>query len=404
MRALNRLVAKGLVSLPAGKHADGGNLWFIKRPDGGAQWVLRIDVLGRRREMGLGAFPEVTLREAREEAAKWRAIARSGVDPVSERERQRTDAAAALAKSDPTLEEYTRRVFEGIKAGLRGDGVRGRWLSPLEQHVFPKIGKRRLSSIHQTDIVETLRPIWQTKHPTAIKAIQRLGVVFTKAKLARLEADPFIVDAARDELGQVRHRTKGIAATPWQEIPALYRRLDADLYSHLALRWIILTAVRSESARGARFDEIDGDVWTVPAERMKAREGKAEPFRVPLSRPALELLERLREGNSSPFLFPSSKKSGQHLTDVALSKVLNGLEEAGRIHGFRTSFRTWCQDTGAPFDVAETALAHTVGGKVERSYARSDLLDQRRTLMAAWAGYVIGGSGNIVQLSHIHRN
>ena len=186
MRALNRLVAKALASLPPGKHADGGNLWFVKRPDGGAQWVLRLDVLGRRREMGLGAYPEVSMREAREEAAKWRAVARSGRDPVSQRQRQRADAVAAMAKTDPTLEEYTRRVFEGLKAGLRGDGARGRWLSPLEQHVFPKLGKRRMSSIYQTDIVDALHPIWHTKHPTATKAIQRLGVVFTKAKLARL--------------------------------------------------------------------------------------------------------------------------------------------------------------------------------------------------------------------------
>lgn len=390
MRALNRLVAKGLGSLPPGKHADGGNLWFVKRPDGGAQWVLRIEILGRRREMGLGPFPEVTLREAREEAAKWRAVVRQGIDPVSERERIRADAAAALAKTDPTLEAYTLRVFDGIKAGLRGDGIRGRWLSPLEQHVFPKLGKRRLSTIAPTDIVETLRPIWQTKHPTAVKTIQRLGVVFTKAKLARLDADPFTLEIAKDELGQVRHKTQGIVATPWQSIPALFAKLDADLYSHYALRWIILTAVRSESARGARFDEIDGDVWTVPAERMKAREGRAEPFRVPLSRLALDLLERLRFGRHSDFLFPSPRV-GQHISDVALTKVLNGLKEPGRIHGFRTSLRTWVQDTNvASFDVAEMALAHSVGGQVERSYARSDMLDQRRTLMAAWGDHVAG--------------
>ena len=160
---------------------------------------------------------------------------------------------------------------------------------------------------------------------------------------------------------------------------------------------MILTATRTDSVRGMHFDEIDGDIWTVPAERMKGAQGKVRDFRVPLPPAALAIVDDLRPFRSG-LLFPGS--TGRPLTSKALEKALNTLGEAGRPHGFRTSFRTWVQDTrAADWDVAETALAHVIGNRIERSYARSDLLDQRRALMARWAAFVTGAEAdNVVQL------
>lgn len=375
---------------------DGAGLRLYKLSDG-ARWVYRYTIAGVRREMGLGGLEHVSLTEARNERDRWAMVLREGKDPISERERIRSAAAAALSDQDPTLEEITKIVFEARKEGLRADGERGRWMSPFEQHIFPKLGKRRISKLNQNDIADVLRPIWKTKHPTAKKAIQRLHIVFRQAKLMGRDVDPFTIEAAQHILGVVRHKTTSIVSTPWPEIPALYAKLDRSGASYDCLRWIILTAVRSESARGARFDEIEGDVWTIPADRIKAKEGKAEEFRVPLSTATLDLLEKIRERHGSEYLFPSYRKG--HITDVAVSKVLNGLKEPGRIHGFRTSFRTWVQDNeAASYDVAETSLAHTVGNKVERVYARSDLLDPRRVLMERWAAFVTGQPAKVVRL------
>jgi integrase len=151
---------------------------------------------------------------------------------------------------------------------------------------------------------------------------------------------------------------------------------------------MILTAVRMDAARGARPAEFDGDVWTIPADRIKGREGRVSDFRVPLSDEAQRVVERMTEFGQ-PYLF-QSPFTPRPVTDAAVEKALREMGEAGRPHGLRTSFRTWCQDHGISYDVAEAALGHVVGGRVERAYARSDLLDRRRPVMNAWAAHVTG--------------
>ncbi|MFG6599198.1 MULTISPECIES: tyrosine-type recombinase/integrase [unclassified Sulfitobacter] len=393
--AKNKLTALQVKSAGTGKLFDGGGLTLVKTDTGG-NWVYRYSHLGRRREMGLGAYPGISLAQARKERDQWAGVLASGRDPISEREAARAEEIAERDKQDPTFQEITLTVFEAKKDGLRGGGVRGRWLSPLERHVFPKLGKKRLSQIHQTDIRDTLAPIWKTKHPTAEKAIQRIGVVFKSARLMGYDCDPFTVDAARHMLGEARHKPQHIAATPWQEIPGLYQRLEGLALSRLCLRWMILTLVRSHGCRLARFDEIEGNVWTVPAERMKGNEGAVDDFRVPLCAEAMRIAEICAE-TSDGFLFPSERSYGG-ISDVAIHKTLNRLGEQGRAHGFRTSFRTWAQDTNQPWDVSETILGHVIGNKVERTYARSDLLDRRRVVMDRWAAHVTQASADVVKL------
>lgn len=395
-RTRNQLTAVAIRKAGPGKLDDGGGLRLYKTP-GSGRWVYRYTFGGIRREMGLGSLEDLTLAQARASRDNWAAVLAGGLDPITERRRRRDEVKATMSRSDPTFEELARMVFDAKKASLRGDGERGRWFSPLAQHIIPRIGKRRISTIDQTDIAEALRPIWTAKPATAEKAFHRTRLIFRKARLMGLEADPFTVEAAAHILGDVSRTIEHIAATPWQEVPALYARLDRPGASYRCLRWMILTAMRSESARGARFSEIEGVVWTVPADRMKGRQGKVQPFRVPLSIEAQRLLAEFRKSSTGDLMFPSYRSG--YISSTALQKVLNEMGEAGRPHGFRTSFRSWVQETNAAtFDVAETALAHRVGSTVERSYARSDLLDQRCALMERWAGFVTGEEAKVVKL------
>lgn len=391
-RSLNKLTAVQIRKAPAGKLSDGGGLILKKGEDTG-KWVYRYSINGKRRDMGLGPFPEISLAEARIQRSKWAALIPQGVDPIVERERLATEAQN---RSDPTYAEMTQIVFEGKKAGLRGDGKRGRWLSPLLKHMMPKLGHKRMSTIHQTDIKDALAPIWKNKHPTAEKAIQRTHIIFTQAKLMGVDCDPFTVDAAKHMLGEVHHQTVSVASTAWQDVPDLYEALGRSGASYACLRLIILTCVRGSSARGLHLDEIDGDVWTVPADRMKGTQRTAKDFRVPLSAAALQLIEEQTPFARNGELFPSYRAG--HISDSAIGKVMRELN-AGTPHGLRTSFRTWVQDTeSASYEVAETVLSHTIGGKTERSYARSDLLESRRIVMEKWAGYVTRQSADVVRL------
>jgi integrase len=263
-------------------------------------------------------------------------------------------------------------------------------------HVIPKIGKRRMCDIHQAEIKEALAPIWRTKFPTAKKAIERMRIVFETANLSGIDCDPKTVDRARHMLGDVMHKPKHLEALPWQEVPDFYQRLGNTI-PHLALRWIILTIVRGASGRGAQFSEIENEVWTVPADRMKAAEGKQAAFRVPLSLAALEVATLAGE-LSIDYLFPSQSATS-FVSDVALTKNLRLLNTSATVHGFRTSFRMWTQDTQiCTYDVAETSLGHTVGGKVERAYARSDMLEQRRVVLQKWSEHVTGEVAKVVKI------
>lgn len=391
-RATNRLTALQIKSAPPGKMQDGGGLVLTKTATGG-QWVYRYSIAKERREMGLGGFPGVSLADARKARDRWAAALAEGKDPITERSRIQAEEKAARDRKDPPLSEVVDTVFAAIKATLRGEGDRGRWRSPLDTHVLPFIGKRAISSLLPKDVADTLRPIWKDKNPTAEKALQRLGIAFRKGRLMGYPCDPFTIEAARHMLGAVQHAPVGIASTPWQDVPALFKRLDGGSVGHLALRMTMLTVARTDSVRGMLFSEIDGDVWTVPGERMKS----GKPFRYPLSAPALEIIATCAEF-SADIVFPSYRR-GQCISETALLKALNAVGEAGRPHGFRTSFRSWVQDCETcTYDVAETVLAHSIGGRVERTYARSDLLDRRRIVMAKWADHVTGKAAEVVQL------
>lgn len=395
-RSRNKLTAVSIRNAPDGKLQDGGGLILNKKGDAG-KWVYRYSFLGRRREMGLGSLDDISLSAARRARDDWSRVLADGKDPISERELANAQIVAERERLDPTFEDMAEIAFEARKVKLRGEGERGKWMSPIKVHMIPKIGRRQMSKISPTDIRTALAPIWRTKYPTAKKCIERTRFIFEHAKQSGIDCTPESVERAQTMLGDVRHKPQRIVATPWQDIPDLYARLSSTSPVQRCMRFIILTAVRSEAAIHARFDEIEGDVWTVPAVRMKASEGSEADFRVPLSGAALDIVQEA-EAYYDTFLFPG--QSGRKgIVGQAMHRVLDDMGEPGRPHGFRTSFRTWVQDTeAATYDVAETALAHIVGNKVERSYARSDLLEARAVLMEKWARFVTGESAAVVKL------
>jgi len=394
MRARNRLPPSFLRKAPPGKYCDGAGLWLVVRDDGGAQWVLRVTVHGRRREMGLGGYPEIGLAAARDLAERWRAMAKQGRDPIKEREAE----ARAARREDISLAILTADAFEARKAELKGDGAAGRWLSPLTLHVLPKLGRVPVTDLDQRDLRDCLAPLWHTKADTARKALNRLSIVMKHAAALGLDVDLQATDKARALLGRSRHVAAHIPAMAWPEVPAFYASLEEPTPTHLALRLLILTGVRSNPLRHIRLDEIEGEVWTVPAEAMKGRKGATEAFRVPLSREALRVIDLARPHARGGFLFPSVRKGV--ISDATMSRHMERRGLEARPHGFRTSLRTWLAEaTDAPHDVAEMMIAHVWHEKRVRAYKRTDFLEQRRVLAERWADHVTGGAGRVVKLA-----
>lgn len=394
MRANNRLSAGFLRSPPVGKHCDGAGLWLVVRDDGGAQWVLRITIHGRRREMGLGGYPSLGLADARKLAGRWRDVAALGRDPIKEREAEER----AARREDISLAVLTADAFEARKAELKGDGTAGRWLSPLTLHVLPKLGKVPVTDVDQRDIRDALAPLWHAKADTARKALNRLAIVLRHAAALGLNVDLQATEKAKALLGKTRHVATNIPAMAWADVPTFYASLAEPTLTHLALRLLILTGLRSTPLRLIRLEQIEGNVLTVPAESMKGRKGATEAFRVPLSCEALRVIDLARPHARIGFLFPNTR--GSVISDMTLSRLMERRGLDARPHGFRTSLRTWmAETTDAPHEVAETMLGHTVDGSVVRAYRRTDFLEQRNALVERWADYVTGGAGQVVRLA-----
>lgn len=385
MPSLNRLTNAQIKNAGPGKIPDGGGLWLYKRKDGGAQWFIRITLYGRRHELGLGGYPNYSLAEARRRAEKIRAQIRNGLNPIKERERERRESERELHR----LTEVAQDAFEARKAELKGDGTAGRWFSPLELHVLPKLGKVPVAEIDQIMIRDTLAPIWHSKAETARKAMNRLSIVLRHAAALGIDVDLQATEKAAALLGKPRHQPKNIPAMAWQDVPAFYASLNDGSVTHMALRLLILTGARSGPLRHIHQDQIDGDIWTIPGEAMKGKRDATKDFRIPLNDAALEIIAAGRRLSRDGHLLPSIRKGV--ISDMTMAKYMERQGLEARPHGFRTSLRVWLAEaTDAPHEVAETMLAHTVGGSVERAYRRTDYIDQRRVLMQAWADYCTG--------------
>ena len=359
--------------------------------------MFRFVIHGRRREMGLGSLHSVSLAAARDAVEVWGAIVASGRDPIKERERE----AREQARSDNNLRAIALEAYEARKAELKGDGMAGRWFSPLELHVLPKLGKVPVQDIDQRDIRDVLAPIWHTKADTARKALNRLNIVLKYAAALGLDADLQAAAKAKALLGKTRHQPKHIPSLSWAETPTFYASLAEPTRSHLALRIIILTGSRSQPVRKMRLEEIDGDVWTIPAENMKGRRGATNDFRVPLSTEALRVIELAKPFARGGFLFSSSRKGT--MSDMTISRLMERRGMTARPHGFRSTLRTWlAETTDAPHEVAEAVLGHVTDSSVVRAYRRTDFLEQRRKLAESWSHFVTGCNGKTAWFREIN--
>jgi len=372
-----------------GMHGDGAGLYLNVSRSGSKSWILRTVVHGRRRDLGLGSASLVKLAEAREIAQTYRKIAREGGDPDILRKRETI-----------TFEEAAKRVHKDLSPTWRNEKHRTSWLASVEAYAYPHIKDRPLHTVCTADMLKILSPIWTEKHETAKRVRQRLSTIFDWAKGAGHYPNENPINGVGKALPRVKRRPEHMAAMPWQSVPAFMSELAfREGVSARCLEFLILTASRSGEARGTRWSEIDGNVWTVPGERMK----RGLSHRVPICVEAIAILEKVR-GLDADFVFPSPNRNvdgkGKAQSDMVFKSLQKRMGREGfTIHGFRSSFRDWCSESAkVDREVAEAALSHAIGNKVERSYARSDLFERRMALMEAWGRFASNNAGEVVQL------
>ena len=395
MAALNKLPAIAVRTNGPGKYEDGGGLRLVKSAKDAGKWVFRYTVFGRRREMGLGAISDVSLRQAREFAAQWRSILASGKDPIIERARKEKEAST----NDFSLNTIAKEAFEARKAELKGDGAAGRWFSPLEVHVLPKLGKVPVTELHQNDIRDVLAPIWHTTADPAQKALYRLGIVLRYAAAKGINVDLQATAKAKELLGKTRHVVEHIPSMPWEDAPAFYASLEEDNITNLALKLLILTGLRSKTVRMAHVDQFSDGVWTIPGENLKGKKGKTADMRLPVTPEMQSVMDRTIPFRRDGHIFPSPRggsNGGGVLGDVNMIRLMERRGIAARPHGFRSTLRVWLSEaTEATFEVAELMIGHVVGTAVTRAYQRSDFLDQRRNLYELWGHFLLGVTSSV---------
>ena len=366
-----------------------------------------------RRDMGLGTYQDVSIIEARKSAEAARELIRNGIDPINARKadkKARTSDAQAL-----TFEKAARQFHGDNKPGWKNSKHAAQWITTLETYMFPHIGNRKVGDLKARDFADALRTIWLEKPETASRVKQRCSSVMDWCAAQELVgANPVgVVAKLLPKQPKIRDRVVHHPAMPWQDVPVFIDevlRAGNPSLSKTMLEFLILTAARSGEVRAMTWNEVDlvDCVWTVPSERMKANAA----HRVPLSGRAIEMLEVQKDLAKHPdIVFPSA--SGNVPSDMILTKFLRDhnveSSDKGRTataHGFRSSFRDWASENGHPRDYAERALAHTISNQTEAAYHRTDLLDQRRSMMESWALYVCGMGADddkVVQITSLSK-
>ncbi len=339
---------------------------------------------GRRRDIGLGPFREVSLADARAKVGEFRQSIRKGEDPLAARQRER---------ETPCFQEYARRLYEDIKGDFRNEKHAQIWIRSLELYAFPTLGKTRLDLIDSKAVRDALLPIWFEKRETAKRVRQRVTRVLDAAASEGLRSGenpaPMAMRGLPRNGGGVAH----FKALPYQDVPNFIRDLrNAGMTptGALAFEFLILTAARTSETLNAQWSEIDFEkaLWTVPAARMKA--GKAHL--VPLSKRAVAILRNAKKiaGNPEPtdFVFPSPT-AGKPFSNGIFLAAVKRMQVDATPHGFRSAFRDWSEEkTNFSREVKESALAHAIKDKTEAAYRRTKLLDARRELMAQWADFL----------------
>ncbi|MDB5613933.1 MAG: integrase family protein [Devosia sp.] len=324
----------------------------------------------------------MSLAEAREKALAYRKIAREGGDPLANKRK-----ATVII---PTFAEAADQVFQEHKASWRNEKHAQQWINTLTQYAVPVIGNKRVDHIETPDVLRILAPIWLTKPETARRVRQRVGTVMDWAKASGHRSGDNPVDGVAKGLPKQIDKDLHHEALPYTEVPGFVSKLNVAGEGELArlgFEFLILTASRTSEALKARWSEIDmsAKLWTVPAERMKAK----RLHRVPLSVRCIDILQRARQlVSDSEYIFPGRSNQAP-LSNMVFLMTLRRMKVDATTHGFRSSFRDWAAEaTNYPRELAEMALAHTIENKVEAAYRRGDLLEKRREMMEAWASFV----------------
>jgi integrase len=363
-----------------GRYSDGEGLILQLYGPGRGSWLLRIQSKGRRHDIGLGSLNEIGLAEAREAARHLRKEAKSGVNIIVERKKEREEV--------PTFKTAAELVHDEHKAGWKNGKHQQQWMNTLESYAFPKIGKMLVSDVEGPAIRDVLAPIWLTKPETARRVRQRIGAVLDWAYAKGYRASEAPIRSIAKGLPRQPKKRGHFEAMPYEEVPDFIAELRSRVsIGRLALEFLIMTAARSGEVRGCSWSEFDlkKGLWTIPAERMKA--GKTHV--VPLSASALDALARVRlfRSSASDFVFQGQNPK-KTISDMTLLKIMRDRDSGVTIHGFRSSFRDWAaENSDMPGEVAEAALAHTVPNRVEAAYRRTNYLEKRKVLMTQWTDF-----------------
>ena len=380
-------------ALPPGRHGDGGNLYLLVEKAGSRRWLFIYRWAGKQREMGLGSLIDVPLAKAREKAAAARSLLADGLDPLE---------IKAEKSRVPTFGELADETLESLLPGFANAKHKDQWSMTLREYAAP-LRDSPVDTITTDDVLNTLRPIWSTIPETADRTRQRIERVLDAAEAkgyrpAGLRNPASWKGNLKHLLPQRRKLTRGHhPAMPYEKVRDLVSDLRSrEALSSWALQFCILTATRSGEVLGADWNEIDSDnaIWSIPAARMKSK----KLHRVPLSAPSLALLEKVKPYPGKGLIFSIGSK-GKALSNMAMTMLLRGLEQhyivvhgekrAATVHGFRSAFRDWAGScTEYPRELAEEALAHTVGNAVERAYRRNDAMERRRRMMDDWGQFV----------------
>lgn len=392
---VGKLTALQVKHAKPGTHGDGDGLYLRVKPSGARSWVLRVQHAGKRQDIGLGSIADLSLSEARDKAAQLRKLARKGADAIAERDRERVIV--------PTFEKAVIAAHAEFSKGWT-DKAGDAFLSSLKTHAYPALGRLRVNEIASANVIAALAPIWTEKPQQARKVRHRILQVlsFAKAMGWRGEAAPG-ADELRRGLAK-QPESKNFAAVPFGEVPALVAGElgKAETSARLALLFVILTGARSGEVRGARWEQFDLEaaIWARPAELMKSR--KAHD--VTLNQAALSVLAKAGQlSDCKGLVFPGARVSSA-LSDMSIAKVLRAAGRTETVHGFRSSFRDWAAEKrpDIPPMVAEIALAHVPGNKVEAAYLRTDMRALRFKLAEAWGAFVApslgAAKGNVVKL------
>ena len=397
-RTLGRMTALAVTKKRVpGLYADGGGLYLQVSNDRAKSWIFRFTLDGRARYMGLGSLQNVGLQEARDLARAARKSRSEGLDPIEARKSVKTLAKLESAKSI-TFEACAEAYIEANKAGWRNTKHATQWTSTLKAYAYPAFGSLPVQAVDTAMVMKVLEPIWTVKSETASRVRSRIEAVLDWAKTReyRQGENPARWRGHIENLLPSRRKVRNVEhhpALPYDKVRAFVKLLGyQEGTAATALEFLILTAARTSEVVGASWDEIDlkKGIWTIPARRIKA----GREHRVPLSSGALAILQKLDtapvvKGEKRPaFVFPGGK-AGSPLSNNAILALLKRMERADiTAHGFRSTFRDWAAEkTNYPREVAEMALAHAIGDKVEAAYRRGDLFDKRRLMMSEWASY-----------------